>query len=170
MKTIRFSSSGVDYEAKVDDEDYARLSTFRWRVGRKSPRRKQYVMRTSRLNGKRATALMHREIIGQIPNGMCVDHINGNTLDNRRCNLRLVTLAQNSAYQSIRSDNTSGFKGVTYHKHHKKWNAHISKNGSQVSLGYFRNKEEAARAYDAAAIVHYGEFALTNAMIRGEGK
>jgi hypothetical protein len=112
---------------------------------------------------------LHRMII-DVPGGMMVDHINGNRLDNRRCNLRVCTNRQNCQNQTIaRKDNTSGYKGVSYSRRHRKWRAWIAagslrSNGTRknVSLGYFADAADAARAYDAAARLHFGEFARCN--------
>ena len=91
-----------------------------------------------------------------------IDHRNGLKDDNRIGNLRLATKQQNAANSKVRSDNTSGFKGVTLNTRVGRWVAQIHVGGKNIGLGYFRHREDAARAYDAAAIKHFGEFALTN--------
>lgn len=115
-------------------------------------------------NGCRSTVLMHRQIaeLMEFPD---VDHVNRNTLDNRRINLRPCTRSQNCANQKIRSTNTSGFKGVNLKRRSSgqtKWCARISVNYKRIQLGYFLTAKEAARAYDAAALKHFGEFARLN--------
>lgn len=100
---------------------------------------------------------MHR-IITNAPLGTCVDHKNGNTLDNRRENLRLATTSQNSINQKLRRDNTSGVKGVYWDKKNKKFKAQISLHGKAKSLGRFSTKEEAAYAYAVASEHLHGEF------------
>jgi len=91
-----------------------------------------------------------------------VDHKNGDGLDNTRSNLRPATPGQNSANQRRSRRNKSGFKGVGFHKASGLWRAYIGTQCRQRSLGYFRTPEEAARAYDAAAIATFGEFARPN--------
>lgn len=87
-----------------------------------------------------------------------VDHKNGNGLDNRKCNLRIATSSQNKANTKIRRDNTSGFKGVIWHKASNKWMARVA----DKYLGLFRSKYEAAKAYNQKAKEMFGEFARLN--------
>lgn len=91
-----------------------------------------------------------------------VDHINGDGLDNTRANLRPATKAQNNANSVIHSHNTSGYKGVSLHLATGLWRAYVGGSRDREWLGYFRSPEEAARAYDAAALARYGEFARPN--------
>lgn len=101
---------------------------------------------------------MHWEIVGQ-PAGMDhVDHINGDGLDNRRCNLRHATRSQNAINQDLSVRNKSGHRGVHWSKARKRWIAVISYERRQHYLGSFRTKEEAAEAYAKAAEKHHGEF------------
>ena len=87
------------------------------------------------------------------------DHANGNTLDNRRDNLRLATKAQNQQNQKLRSNNTSGYKGVHFNKQIGKWGALIHANRQKFPLGWFDTPEEASEAYRAAALKYHNEFA-----------
>lgn len=91
---------------------------------------------------------LHR-LIMQPPDDMHVDHINRNTLYNRRKNLRIVTPSVNMHNQRKRKDNTSGFKGVSYVKHCKKYRARIQINGKYVYLGMFNSAKQAAEAVEA---------------------
>jgi hypothetical protein len=97
------------------------------------------------------------------PVGTEVDHINGNTLDNRRSiNLRLSDHRRNSGNRGPNSNNTSGFKGVSFDKESGKYSANIRDHGKQKKLGRFPTAELAARAYDRAAVEVFGEFAWLN--------
>ena len=101
---------------------------------------------------------MHRVIL-DAPTGVPVGRRNELRLDNRRANLRLATLSQSRADARLRSDNTSGYRGVTGSRRDGRWQAQIQVAGKRHFLGY---KEEAAQAYDAAAREAFGEFARLN--------
>jgi hypothetical protein len=94
--------------------------------------------------------------------GQVVDHINGDTLDNRRQNLRLCTNRENVINSKIRSDNTSGYRGVHWCTQKAKWKAQINVHGKLIHLGFYTDKESAAMMYNAAAIEHFGEYARLN--------
>lgn len=91
-----------------------------------------------------------------------VDHINGNTLDNRKQNLRIVTSRQNGLNSSIRKDNTSGVTGVCWDKKHNKWLARVHENNKQIILGYYVNFEDAVKARKQAEDKYYGEYSYDN--------
>ncbi len=94
--------------------------------------------------------------------GKQIDHINGDRLDNRRHNLRFVTLQQNLANRKVFKNNKSGFKGVGFDKHSGKWRARISHNKRSISIIYTDNPIRAARAYNKVALELYGSFARLN--------
>ena len=104
---------------------------------------------------------MHRLILG-VPKGIVVDHVNHNSLDNRRENLRPATTAQNIANQRHKRGGSSKYKGVCWNKQRGYWIAQIKVNWKAVYLGLFDSEEDAARAYDVAAIEAFGEFAYLN--------
>lgn len=105
---------------------------------------------------------MHREILGLSPgDGLEVDYINGDGLDNRRENLRNCTRRQNNRNARPRGG-SSRYKGVCWDKHCEKWFAYIRVEWDLKRLRYFALEEEAARAHDAAAVEHLGEFARPN--------
>lgn len=154
------------YTAILDDED-ADLSKFKWRAHVDKECRGVYAVREvtdkTRKNGRR-TERLHRIILSrklerELLQTEEVDHINTNSLDNRRSNLRLVTRSQNLQNTPRRRDNTSGYKGVVYHKASGKWHAVIYAQGKRISLKYHNTLEEAYEAYKSAAIKYFGEFA-----------
>lgn len=141
--------------ALVNDDDYAWLTQYHWHctsTGYAAARIKQ--------NGKRRYIYMHRLLLDAQP-GQFVDHIDGNRLNNTRDNLRFVTRLQNG-WNRQRQSNMSGYKGVSWHDHHGKWQARIQHDGRQFFLGYFDDPVEAALAYDQAAEQHFGPFARKN--------
>ena len=101
--------------------------------------------------------MLHRLLLSP-PDGYEVDHINGNSLDNRRCNLRLCTRQQNNGNQRPRR-HSSIYKGVYWNKEHQKWQAKITVNYRNIDLGRYKDEEAAAEAYAKAARRHFGEFA-----------
>ena len=96
---------------------------------------------------------------GEIPEGMLIDHINGDRSDNRIDNLRLCTTRQNAYNRGKTAANKSGFKGVCWHKQKAKWVAQITIDGKNKFLGFFTDPEEAYIAYCEVALTRYGEFA-----------
>ena len=120
-----------------------------------------YASRWVRSTARRDQLLLHRVVLGAAEK-VRVDHINGDGLDNRRANLRPATATQNAYNQRVSKNNTSGFKGVVRDKRYGLWQAKIRAGGRYISLGYFRDPEDAARAYDAKAREVCGEYALTN--------
>ncbi len=151
--------------ALVSPEDYARLSAHAWRLGGTTPQRR-YARRTIRVGKGRAApkraVFMHRVVAGAAP-GQFVDHVNGDTLDNRRENLRLCTAAENARnVRSSKNQKRGGFKGVAWHPKAKKWQAHIRVDRRNVYLGLHATPEDAARAYDRAAAERFGAFAALN--------
>jgi hypothetical protein len=162
MKKIKLTQGKY---ALVDDEDYEFLSSMKWQAHREWRTGKRwYAMRTHRKEGKRKTQMMHR-LITHAPNGVSVDHINSDGLDNRKCNLRFCTQRENCANRGPNKDSKSGYKGV-YHRPDSrlknKWVAQMSAGGKRTVLGYYKTAIDAARAYDRAAKATQGEFAWTN--------
>jgi hypothetical protein len=138
----------------VDDADYRVLAELgRWRVHRSG-----HVLYAARSKPGGGVLLMHQALTGWER----TDHINGDGLDNRRANLRPATHAENMRNRRIQRNNTSGFKGV-YRTRNGRWRARITVVGQgKRDLGTHATAEAAARAYDAAAVELFGEFARPN--------
>ena len=148
--------------ALVDDEDFEWLSEYKWCLGIDKntcyARRSQFQKDKSPL-----TIRMHREILGLHKGSRGhVDHIDGNGLNNQRSNLRVCTNQQNCWNRSPRKNTTSKYKGVSWQSRSKMWKATITCKHKAHFLGYYKNEEDAARAYDKIAIRLFGEFAKTN--------
>lgn len=133
----------------IDRKDWALLDGLKWHVG-------QYVY--TQVDGK--TVYLHRLILNP-PKGVYVDHINRNPLDNRRKNLRFATQSQNMANQGLAKHNSSGYKGVSFHKAAQKWQAYIEC-GKKIHIGCFADRHEAAHIYNQVAIQVFGDFAQLN--------
>src|SRR5258708_21472049 len=142
------------YIALVDDEDFERVNRIKWSA---SPDGYNRITALGYLGVGQATrkrVMLHRFIL-DVPKGMEDDHINRNSLDNRRRNLRICTRKQNSWNRGADRDNTSGYKGVTWSKDRGKWLANVGYNGSNKHAGYFDDPLSAALAYDPLArILH----------------
>lgn len=139
--------------ALVDDEDYEFLNQFKWLYHNKG-----YADRNlPRVNSKQKRQSMHR-LINNTPEGFETDHIDGNKLNNQRSNLRMATPSQNQWNTNKRINNTSGFKGVSWHKGTKKWQAKINFKGKRKYLGLFDTPEAASQAYESKAKELFAEF------------
>ena len=121
-------------------------------------RQTAYAVRSVGTRATKRVMLMHRVIVGA-PDGMDVDHINGDGLDNRRANLRLATRSENMRNSRQSAANTSGFKGVCWNKRDQNWVAAITVEGRMRYLGAFGTPEAAHEAYLAAATRLFGQFA-----------
>lgn len=154
------------YTTQVDDKEYESLNQYKWyaHVARHKDGSTKvvYAVRSVYKDGTQATQQMHNLIMG----AKGIDHEDGNGLNNQRQNLRLATKQQNGNNRRLSIDNTSGYKGVCWHKAKNKWGAQITVNGEIIHLGYYVDIPEAAQAYDRAAKELHGKFALTNAMLR----
>lgn len=142
--------------ATVDDEDYERIFNMgKWQASRGNGA--WYATITKRVSGKKITILMHRVVMNSSLKERW-DHRDRNSLNNCKSNLRVATSQQNNANSSLRKDNTSGLRGVTWHKASKRWMVGVG----GVYSGLFENKKDAALEYNRIARLRYGEFAYVN--------
>ena len=154
MKKIELTQN---YYTIVDNRDYKWLKDYNWHYSR------GYAATRIMLDNKPYVFYMHRAIMGlEKWDKNQVDHIDGNGLNNRRQNLRIVTPSNNSQNRRPRKNCTSKFKGVSFSKNHRKWATGIRVLGRYIFLGYFRDEKQAALIYDKAAKKYFGEFAKTN--------
>ena len=145
------------YEVIISACDYERVMSHKWyRMGNG---RNNYYYFAHKSNYKHIR--LHRFVVN-CPKGMQVDHINNNTLDNRRSNLRICSHAENMRNRSDQKNSTSGYKGVSWHKQKKRWYSAIKVNNKRIYLGYFDTPEKAYRAYCEASKKYHGEFGKTN--------
>ena len=154
MKLIAISQGRF---AKVDDEDWEALLVFKWQYTGRG-----YARRTvTTVGGTQVISYMHREILNAPPDKQ-VDHINGDRLDNQKTNLRLCSRAENARNRVMKFPGTSKYKGVYWCKIMKKYRARIQTRKGSKSLGHFEKEEDAAVAYNRAAVEYFGEFANLN--------
>ncbi len=165
MREIQLTQGQV---ALVDDEDFERVNQYKWYAHKSSsspPSKKRYfygfyAVRNVNVGGKREGIRLHRFIL-DAPSGVTVDHINGNTLDNQKSNLRLCSDAENSRNRAFQSNNTTGFKGVCRNGRNR-YTAKLKSLKKSYHLGTFDTAIEAAKAYNEKAIELFGEYAKLN--------
>ena len=135
--------------AIVDEADYEWLNQWKWHVSMGSKNRTYHARRSFEIDGRTASTTMHRQIMGlERGDRREVDHINRNTLDNRRANLRIVTTSENNFNKAKRPDNTSGFTGVYKVKNKDRWIARTTMIKKVFSLGIYCSAVEASDAYE----------------------
>ncbi len=154
MKEIELSQG---YKTIVDDIDFDFLNQFSWSIMRSA----SGAPYARRIDSERNFYMLSRVIMRASPK-LQVDHINHDTLDNRRCNLRLCTASQNSGNRLLRIDTSSKYKGVDWNKNCKKWRVRIGLNSQSKYLGLFVDEIQAAEMYDSAAMKFFGDFACLN--------
>ena len=137
----------------VDDKDYDSLSQWKWSFLNSGG---GYAVR----NSKGKIILLHRQIMNYPKEG--IDHKNGDSLDNRRCNLRVCDQLSNTKNSSSHRDSLSKYKGVTWQKGLNKWRSRIMFNGIVRNIGVFNDETEAAISYNNMAKKYHGEFARLN--------
>lgn len=149
----------------IGDEDLALVLPYRWHADVREGL--TYAVAVVRVASRKRKIYMHRLITGG-PRDVRIDHIDGNGLNNVRTNLRPSTNTENARNTRLARNNTSGFKGVYWYRRDGCWRAQIMVDRRCLHLGYFATAEQAAEAYDAAAVRYFGAFARTNASLRAE--
>jgi hypothetical protein len=156
---VAFVAMTRGFEAQIDAADVHLVEGRHW-VADVDAHTVYAVTKYRRNDGEYRTVPMHRLLCGW-SQGLEVDHIDGNGLNNRRGNLRLVTSSENKWNQKIRVDNKSGVKGVCWISSAGKWRAQIARGGKKISLGHFESIEDAAAAYAKASVELHGQYGRT---------
>lgn len=140
----------------VDTSDYKRVMKYAWHI--LCPDGKKFYVCSHQGCPYRR---LGRFILRPTPKQF-VDHINGNTFDNRKCNLRLCSISENTRNMITPSHNTSGYKGVYWNERNKKYRVRLTLNGKHIELGYHTNIHKAAELYNIGAIKYFKQFAKLN--------
>jgi len=159
MKQIPLSQGKF---ALIDDEDYERVSKYKWCVNSSGYAVRSFRELQANGNYKQKAMKMHRFIMNANEGDGIIDHRDTIRINNQKYNLRVASFVENLRNQKINKNNKSGFKGVRLHKPSSLYIAQIGINGKQKHIGYFKCPVEAAKAYNEAAIKYFGEFAQLN--------
>lgn len=145
-------ASNTDNEIFIDRDIYDYIKKYTW-----AESAKHYAY--TKIDKKRISlARFVMNVIDEHDIQITVDHINHNTLDNRRCNLRIANQSEQSMNQGIQCNNTSGITGVSWKKKIGKWQAQIGHNGKTIYLGVFDELEDAKKVRREAEIKYFGEY------------
>jgi len=149
--------------ALVDDDDFEWLSEWKWQAIQPNPQAPWLWY------ARNSAGYMHRLILGLTDRHIQTDHRDNNGLNNQRSNLRPATSSQNGRNRRLRKGISSQYRGVRYHSNttNRVWEAQIKVRGANISLGYFEDEIEAAKAYDEAARAMLDDFARTNFLVDG---
>ena len=160
MKLELYSEKIGKQDLLIDEDDYNNLKRGSFGLYTSDRHHTNYCMYYNPSN--KTQKKLHR-LITNAKTGEVVDHINGNGLDNRKCNLRLTTQrGNNKNARKRRNAKTSNYKGTHFSKGESKWKAQIQVDGKKMSLGTYLTEIEAAKAYNRAALKYHKEFAYIN--------
>lgn len=189
MKKLQLTGKyGKDNFILIDNEDFKELCKFKWyahvglsnkiyamtylKHGNYPFKTTKYVVKSkyTKKDGTISTCThimfrtyLHWMVIKMpINSKKTTDHINGHSLDNRKINLRICDFKYNLKNKKLYKNNKSGYKGVSWNRHHNKWSADIRNEGKRIFLGYFERRIDAAKTYNKAALKYHGEFASIN--------
>ena len=146
--------------ALVDESSYSFINRWSWQRHTKGYAYRSFTY--GRKGERRCIQIYMHRLIARAKKGQQVDHINGDRLDNRKSNLRICSSSENAMNRKKQSGFSSRYKGVSWNSEISKWVAQIKIKGDQLSLGSFVNEISAAKAYNKAAKIHFGEFACIN--------
>lgn len=160
MKRISLSQNKF---ALVDDEDFEFLNKWKWSLFASRDKRYYAFRQVLCSDGKRRSLLMHRLLLGlQCGDSRQIDHVDTDGLNNTKDNLRICSDLENHRNRGLQTNNSSGYKGVSWHKKDKKWRARLSLFKKEIWIGNFDTAKEAASAYNRIALKYHGEFANLN--------
>lgn len=158
MKEIKLTQGQVAF---VDDEDYERLSQYKWSAIKASPKHPWYAVTNMHTEKGRRSVRMHRVLLGA-KSGDVIDHIDGNGLNNTRANLRFCSQSENVRNARKHNASVSKYKGVTPAPQNGRWRAQIQFGGKKIPLGTHASEEMAAFVYNCAALQYFVPYARLN--------
>lgn len=141
----------------VDEEDAEKISHYKWQLNDSASNKIYFHVYTRNPDGTKTKIYLHRYLLNA-EKGTVIDHINGNTLDCRKSNLRITDKIGNARNRCMGKNNTSGYKGVSWADNAKKWRVRIMHDQKYKHIGYFETKELAYKAYCEASKKYHGEF------------